>query len=34
MHSQILIVMPECFYRASMISAGYNLDSRPKSLRE
>ena len=34
MHSQILSVIPECFYRGSMISVGYKLDSRSESLRE
>jgi hypothetical protein len=34
MYSQKMFVMPECFYRASMISIRYNLDSRSESLRE
>ena len=34
MDSQIRFVMPEWLYRASMISMGYSLDSRSKSLRE
>jgi hypothetical protein len=34
MHSQILVVIPECLYRGSMISAAYKLDSRSESLRE
>jgi putative permease len=34
MHSQILSVIPECFYRGYMISIGYKSDSRSETLRE